>query len=223
VLLSAILVGLGILMIISVTAAVHTKKQRSALEDWAATRGWTCSQGGGGAWLEYLPRGDAGRGVWHQLRGTRDGHRVTVADYYYSTARTDSDPQGGSRTTATSHGLTVVVVVLAAPYPPVELWARVLGKFGAAVAKAMGPPAKDLTGVEEFDRRYRVHAQSGTTALVTPQVVRATLNGGLPAWQVRGDQLIVPWPGSMRADDLDSRIGRALALAAILDRSGIQA
>jgi hypothetical protein len=223
VLLSAIFVGLGILVIISVAAAVQMRKQRGALEDWAATRGWTYTQGGGGPWLQYLPRGDAGRGVWHQLHGARDGHRVTVADYYYATASTNSDAYAGSRTTTTSHGLTVVVVGLTAGHPPVELRERVFGKFGAAVAKAAGPPAKNLTGVEEFDRRYRVHAQSEATALLTPRVVRATLNGSLPAWQVRGDQLIIPWPSRMRADDLDSRITRALALAAVLDSSDTRA
>jgi hypothetical protein len=223
VLLSVILAALALLVIIGVTAAVHMKKQRAALQDWAATRGWTYTPGGGGPWLQYLPQGNAGRGVWHQLDGARDGRRVTVADYYYSTASTDTDPQAGSRTSTISRGLTVVVVGLTTGHRPVELRARVLGKLGAAVANAVGLPPDNLTGVEEFDRRYRVHAQPEAAALVTPQVIQATLNGGLPAWQIRGDRLIIPWPGKMRVDYLDGRIGHALALAAILDSSGIPA
>jgi hypothetical protein len=49
------------------------------------------------------------------------------------------------------------------------------------------------------------------------QVIQATLNRGLPAWQVRGDQLIIPWSGRIRVDYLDNRIGHSVALAALLD------
>jgi hypothetical protein len=224
VLLVIILTVAAVFVIIGVVSAVQMRKQRAALQDWAATRGWTCIPGGGGPWLQYLPQGNAGRGVWHELDGVKDERRVTVADYHYSTASTDSDPQGGSRTTTTSRSLTVVVVGLTSGHPSVELRARVFGKLGIGAAKATGLPPKNLTGVGKFDRRYRIHAHSGAAAtLVTPQVIQATLDRGLPAWQVRGDQLIIPWPGGIRADYLDNRIGHAVALAALLDSPDIPA
>jgi hypothetical protein len=61
---------------------------------------------------------------------------------------------------------------------------------------------------------YRLSA-----ALVTPQVIQATLNRGLPAWQVRGDQLIIPWPGGIRVDYLDNHIGHGPDIAHRLPRT----
>ena len=204
--------------IIAVASTVQAKRQRAALQGWAATRGWTYAPGGGGPWLQYLPRGDARRGVRHQLDGASGGHPVTVADYYYSTTSTSSDSGGGSRTSTTTHHLTVVVVGLTSGHPSVELRARVLGKLGTGVARAVGLSPKNLTGVEGFDRRYRIHADSQAAAtLLSPPVIQATLDRGLPSWQVRGDQLIIPWSGGIRLDSLDARIGHAVALAALLD------
>jgi len=224
VLLIIIVAVAALLVIMGAVSALNTRKQRAALEEWAATRGWAFIAGGGGPWLQYLPQGDAGRGVRYQLDGVRDDHRVTVAAYYYSTASTDGDPQGGSRTTTTSHSLTVVVVGLTSGLPSVELRARAFGKLGIEVAKAAGLPPKNLTGVPKFDRRYRIHAHSeAAAAVVTRAVIAVTLDRGLPAWQVRGDQLIVPWPGGFRVDRLDDRIGDAVALAALFDSADIPA
>jgi hypothetical protein len=217
-LLIIIVAVVALFVVIGVAASAQAKKQRAALRDWAAGRGWTYSRGGGGPWQQYLPRGNAGRGVSHQLDGVRDGRRLTVAGYYYKTSSTHRDPGGGSRTTTTTHRLTVVVVNLARGYPSVELKPRVLGKLGIGVAKAVGLPPKNLTGIGDFDRRYRIHAPSETgAALVTPPVIQATLIYGLPPWQVRGDQLIIPWSGKISIDYLDRRIGHAIVLAALMD------
>jgi hypothetical protein len=224
VLLVIIVAVVALFVMIGVLSAVQIKRQRAALQDWAATRGWTYIPRGGGPWLQHLPQGNAGRGVRHQVDGLKGDHPVTVADYHYTTATTDSDPRGGSRTTTTSRSLTVVVVGLMSGHPSVELRARVPGKLGIGVAKAVGLPMKNLTGVEEFDRRYRIHAHSeAAAALVSPQVIQATLSRDLPAWQVRGDQLIIPWPGRMKAEYLDNRVGCAIALAALLDFADIPA
>ena len=52
---------------------------------------------------------------------------------------------------------------------------------------------------------------------LTPAVIQASVDGDLPAGQVQGAELIVPWSGVNRADDLDQRVGQALALATALE------
>jgi hypothetical protein len=66
-------------------------------------------------WRRLLPKGSRRRRVKHQLEGTRQGRRVTVAHYWYQTEKKDDD---GKRHTATRHP-TVVVVRLAVSYPAV--------------------------------------------------------------------------------------------------------
>jgi hypothetical protein len=63
VVLIIIVAVVALFAIIAVASAVQAKRQRAALQGWAATRGWTYAPGGGGPWLQYLPRGDARRGV----------------------------------------------------------------------------------------------------------------------------------------------------------------
>jgi hypothetical protein len=134
-----------------------------------------------------------------------------VAEYYYKTTSTSSDANGGTQMSTTTHHMTVVVAGLTGGHLPVELRGRAFGKLGLAMAP--GQP----TGVAEFDRRYKVHADS--RAPLSTQVIEATVSRGLPAWQVRGGQLIIPWPGRLQSDSLDSRVGDAVALAALLDSS----
>ncbi len=71
------------------------------------------------------------------------------------------------------------------------------------MSRAVGRQPANLTGTEEFDRRYRIRAVTpGGIALVTPQVISAYLASDLPPWQVAGDQLIITWPGAIRVGDL---------------------
>ena len=137
---------------------------------------------------------------------------------------------------STEHDLTVVVVTLADRHPAVELRPRHRGEPGTGEADseesgAADPPARSLTGVGEFDRRYLIFAESA--ALVTSRVIDATLERLLPAWMVRGDMLIIPWPdtsGSVSPDyrytrlpdartagTLDARTADAVALAGLLE------
>lgn len=211
---------------------VWNRKRRAALQAWATTQGWTYQEGGGGGWLQYLPTGsDEGiggpdlQGVREQLDGVRAGRPVTVADYFYKTITVQVGPAPGtqgsaqgtqmSRTRSTKvQDLAVVVVGLTRSHPVVELRPRIFGGLGIGVAKAVGRQPKNLTGAEKFDHHYHVHAGA---AMLTPDVIKATLDARLPAWQVQGEDLIIPWTGQHSAGNLDQRIDQAIALANLLD------
>lgn len=166
--------------------AARQRPVPSALRDWARARGWIWGGDRGGPWLQYLPWGDAWRGVRGQAGGASGEHRVTVADFFFTTytpGDPDDDLQG---TLITEHCLTVVVVTLADWHPAVELRFRHRGEPGTGgtdseEADAAGPSARYLTGAGEFDRRYLISAESAATAaLVTGRVVNATLDRRLP-------------------------------------------
>jgi hypothetical protein len=181
---------------------------RRELRAWAAARGWDYREEGGGDWAAFLPRGHRRQGVKIQMAGTCLGRPMTLADYWYQVRS-----NGRSKATRTCH-LTVVVVHLAASYPAVVLHARTLGSVSLGIARAVGLSPANLTGVPEFDSRFRVEAgPDGGSGLVTEQVIRATLQAGLPPWQLRGRDLIIPWPGSPNMPDLDRKLGQAAALA----------
>jgi len=208
------------------TTRAKDRRYRSGLLDWATARGWTYRDDGApvtgllpeAEWISLLPRGRRRRGVKLQLDGTRQGRPVTVADYWYQTTHTSSS--GGASTTHTStHHLTVIVVRLAARYPAAELRRRGLGLgWGLAVSRAVGGQPANLTGTEEFDRRYQIRtATPGGSALVTPQLISAYLTSDLPLWQLSGDQLIITWPGPIKVDELDLKADQALTIAGLVD------
>ncbi len=199
--------------VVAVSALIDRRNRRE-LQAWATSRGWTYRENGGGDWAGFLPQGRRRNGVKIQLNGTWQGRPITLADYWYKTVHSN----GQTRTTRTHH-LTTVVVHLAAPYPVVVLHSRTLGSLGLGVAQAVGRHPANLTGIPEFDSRFRIEAgQHDARKLVTAQVVHATLQGNLPPWQLRGRDLIIAWPGSLNAPDLDHKLTQAHALAAQLDQ-----
>jgi hypothetical protein len=224
-----------VFVVIVVTGGAGAKKQdqryRSSLLGWATAHGWTYRDGDGpvtkllpeAEWTSLLPKGDKGRGVMLQLDGTRQGRPLTVAHYWYQTTTSsstsrDSDGHRRTSTTTHTHTLTVVVVRLAASYPAVALQRRGLGLgWGLAVFRALGRQPASLTGVEEFDRRYRIRTKAGGSSLVTPQVISAYLSSDLPPWQLSGDQLVITWPGTIKVDDLDRKVDQSLTVAGLLD------
>jgi hypothetical protein len=210
-----------------VVAKRQHQRYRSSLLSWATARGWLYRDGDGKGtrllpgteWASLLPRGDSRRGVMFQLEGTRQGRQLTVADYWYQTTSTSRDSDGHSRTSTTTHHLTVVVARLVASYPAVALQRRGLGLgWGLAVSGALGRHPANLTGVEEFDRRYRIRTKvDGAGALVTPQLINAYLASDLPPWQLSGDRLVITWPGIIKVEDLDLKVDQSLTVAGLLD------
>ena len=90
--------------------------------------------------------------------------------------------------------------------------------WGLAVSRAVGRQPANLTGTEEFDRRYQIRtATPGGDTLVTPQLISAYLTSDLPPWHLAGDQLVITWPGAINADDLDQKADQALTIAGLLD------
>jgi hypothetical protein len=222
VLMVTLAVTLFAALIVALVAAARAqdRRYRSGLLDWAKARGWTYHDGGGGEWTSLLPTGDGQWGVKVQLNGTRQSRPVTVAHYWYETTSTDRDKEGHYRTSTTTHYLAVIAVRLPARYPAVALQRRGLGwGWGLAVSRAVGRQPGNLTGTEEFDRRYRIR---GGIALVTPQVISAYLASDLPPWQLRGDQLVITWPGAIRVGDLDQKVDQALTVAGLLDSPATQ-
>jgi hypothetical protein len=212
---------------LSAAAKARDRRYRNDLLDWATTRDWTYRDGGGhvteflpeAEWVSLLPKGERRRGVNLQLDGTRQGHRVTVAYYWYQTTHTSTDSNGHHSTDTSTHNLTVIVVWLTASYPAVELRHRGRGLgWGLAVSRAVGRQPANLTGTEEFDRRYQIRtAAPGESALMTPQLISAYLTSDLPPWQLSGDQLVITCPGPIKADGLDQKVDQALTIAGLLD------
>jgi hypothetical protein len=212
---------------------------RRQLRDWATARDWTYHEDDGGEWTSLLPKGDGlgGWGVKLQLDGTRQGRQVTVAHYWYRKTETARD--GG--TSLHTANVPVIVVRLATRYPAVALQirrpSRLFPVVFPVVPWAAGLPAS-VTGVAEFDRRYRIihTATPGGSALVTPQVIsaylassgpreglKARLADGLPPWQLSGDLLIVaPLWEWIRVGRLDQMIDNALTVASLLDSPSAQ-
>ena len=56
--------------------AARPKPPPPVLRDWAQARGLTWVEYPGGPWLQYLPRGDAWRGVRGQADGVSGEHRA---------------------------------------------------------------------------------------------------------------------------------------------------
>jgi hypothetical protein len=202
--------------VLGTVAHASNRRYRSEILRWAEDGGWTYRNGGGGKWTSLLPRGNGRRGVSRQLDGTRKGRPVTVAHYTYETTSPDTQGYGTSTTT---HTLTVIVVGLAARYPAVALEHRGRGLgLGLALSQATGLKPANLSGTGEFDRRYRIRAGAAdASTLITPQVISAYLTRDLPPWQLSDDHLVITWPGPIRADDIDQKIGKALAVADLVD------
>ena len=159
---------------------------------------------------------------WPAPSGFRSGRRVTVAHYWYqttsTTSHTDSDGHRRTTTSTSTHALAVIVIWLAARYPAVELQGRGLGRgWGLALSRAVGREPPNLTGNEQFDRRYRIRgAAPDASALVTPRVISAYLAGDLPPWRLNGSQLVITWPGPVRVEEVDAQIDQALWITGLL-------
>jgi hypothetical protein len=211
--LGLILVFVAFAVIVALVHAIIEQNHRRGLQAWAMSRGLAVREGGGGDWMKSLPHGRQAD-VTVQLYGTWQGRPVIVADYWYVTSRSAGRT---TRSRRTQH-LAVVIAHLETAYPPVVLHSRGLGGLGLGIAQAMDPHPANLTGDPEFDNRFRIEAsEPGAGGLVTAQVIEATLGARLPPWQLQGQDLVIAWPGSLKAANLDQRLNHALTLADLLD------
>jgi hypothetical protein len=233
----SIFVGIGSVLILFLILSFLTrflarfsgKRSRDSILDWAAARDWNVNLSGARiyfrpeVWTRHLPRGDR-NGVRFELDGTWQGRRVTVVDYWYQTTSTtynrDGDHGGTWSTTTTVRHVAVIAVRLSAQRPAMALERRGMGLgWGLGLSRVLGHQASNLTGNEEFDRRFRIRAPAPVgTGIVPPQLIVAHLAARLPLWRVSVDQLlIISRQGTVRLKGLDERIDQAVMIAGLLD------
>lgn len=215
----AVLAVLAVLAVVIVVSLAADRKYRATVSAWAAAQGWRYREGGGGPWAARLPAGNA-RKVRLQVEGFR-GHPVTVAHYQYDTTSTSSGTDANGHhttsTTTTTHHLAVFVVHLPFGYPPIAVERRGLG---SRIARGVGYRDGLATGVEEFDRRFRVRAHDPALvpALITPALVRAHLDGVVPEWSLAGADLMSTAEGRIKVESVFRHLDPLLRVAALLVR-----
>ncbi|WP_141719411.1 hypothetical protein [Micromonospora peucetia] len=181
-----LLLGAGLAAIV-VVAHRQERERRDSWRRWAAHQGWTFTENPQVAWTGRVP-GRNRRGVRFALTGTMHGRPVGVAEYAYTETHTSTGADGNQTTSSQTHAYVVAFVWLRRPFPDLAVAPRhVFSKLGRALFGSDGY----ATGNAEFDRQWRVGAAApGQQALVGPTLLAAHLAGAVPAWSVRGPELI---------------------------------
>lgn len=214
-----VVVVVAVVAVLITVSLAMDRKYRAAVSAWAAAQGWRYREGGGGPWAARLPSGNA-RKVRLQVEGFR-GHPVTVAHYQYDTTSTSSSTGADGHTTrstsTTTHHLTVFVVHLPFSCPPIAVERRGLG---SRIARGVGYRDGLATGVEEFDRHFRVRAGDPAlvAALITPALVRAHLDGVVPEWSLAGTDLMSRTAGRIKVESVFRHLDPLLRVADLLVR-----
>ncbi|GAB2667355.1 hypothetical protein [Nocardia goodfellowii] len=201
-------VGLLALLAVLVPLQIRAERERKdAVRHWAARNGWQVAEQTRQQWTSRLP-GRNSNGVGMTLTGPVGGRWVTVAEYYYET--TDSD------NSTTRHHFVVVVVRLDRPLPPVKVATRgALSQLG----RSLFGDKPTATGHPVFDSRFRVIAPDERAAhqLIGPPLIEAHLTGAVPPWSVLGHDLLVHYPGRLRAPEtIPAYLAPVLRVAGLL-------
>ncbi|MER7330384.1 MULTISPECIES: hypothetical protein [unclassified Micromonospora] len=182
----AVLLVVGLVALV-VTAHRQERERRDRWRQWAARYGWTYAEHPQVAWTDRVP-GRSRRGVRFLLTGMLHGRPVGVAEYAYTETHTSTGADGNQTTNSQTHTYVVCSVWLRRQFPALAVAPRhVFSKLG----RALFGSDSYATGHEEFDRQWRVGAAApGQQALVGPTLIGAHLAGAVPAWSVRGTELI---------------------------------
>ena len=220
--IGTVLIGVGCaalvaLIVVGIVVSVRKdRRRRAALRQWAGRHGWTYTEKPSVDWARRLP-GTRSRGLTLMLSGVVDGYPVGVADYYYRTEST-SGVGSNSSTTTTTHYLVVVAVRLGRPAPTVGVAPRHgLSRLGRAIFGE----GKAAIGYEPFDREFKVSARDPAAArqLIGPALAAEHLAGRVPAWSLKGADLLTFHPGRLidpsRIPDL---VGPLVRVATLLGR-----
>jgi hypothetical protein len=218
----AVLIGVGcaalvVLMVVGIVVSVRKdRRRRAALREWAARHGWTYTEEPSAEWARRLP-GTRRRGLTLMLSGVVDGYPVSVADYYYQTEST-SGTGAQSSTSTTNHYLVVVAVRLGREGPTVGVAPRHgLSKLGRAIFGE----GKSATGYEPFDRDFKVTARDPAAArqLVGPALAAEHLAGRVPAWSLKGNDLLTFHQGRLTDPArIPALVGPLVRVATLLGR-----
>jgi hypothetical protein len=190
-----VLVGMG-------TRKVRKQYHREIAE-WALARGWTPREGGRDpAWKTRLPRGVDGQ-VDLQIDGASPRHGFTLVHLQKHTVTY------AATAVVIEIDFTVVVVYLPTVHPYTEIRRRSLFRR---------PSTSDTIGYAEFDKKFRVltKASDGAAAVISTALAEAHLNGDVPLWTLRDNELICHSIGKPEAKTLDATLGRALRVAELI-------
>ncbi|MFG3703671.1 hypothetical protein ACGF7U_02900 [Micromonospora sp. NPDC047670] len=213
--LAALLV-VGLVALV-VTAHRRERERRERWRHWAAHHGWAYVERPQVAWTDRVP-GRSRRGVRFALTGTLHGRPVGVAEYAYTETHTSTGADGNQTTSSQTHTYVVCSVWLRRQFPPLAVAPRHLfSKLG----RALFGSDTYATGYEEFDRQWRVGAAApGQQALVGPTLIGAHLAGAVPAWSVRGAELITYRRGRLEDPALVPSLAAPLITVADLLEQG---
>ncbi|WP_141721653.1 hypothetical protein [Micromonospora citrea] len=214
----AVLLGVGLVALV-VTAHRRERERRERWRQWAAHHGWAYVERPRVAWTDRVP-GRNRRGVRFALTGRLHGRPVGVAEYEHTETHTSTDANGNQTTNSQTHVYVVCSVWLRWQFPALTVAPRgVFSKLGRALF------GSDVyaTGHEEFDRRWRVGAAApGQQALVGPALVAAHLAGAVPAWSVRGAELITYRAGRLEDPALvPSLLAPLVTVAGLLEQGPV--
>ncbi|MEH0970962.1 hypothetical protein V6U77_07450 [Micromonospora sp. CPCC 205546] len=189
----AVLLVAGLVALL-VTVHRRERERREYWRWWAARHGWAFVERPQLTWTDRVP-GRSRRGVRFALTGTLHGRPVCVAEYAYTETQSSTGADGNQTTTSRTHTYVVCSVWLRRSFPALAVGPRhVFSKLG----RALFGSDTYATGHEEFDRQWRVGAAApGQQALVGPTLIAAHLAGAVPAWSVRGPELITYRPGRL--------------------------
>ncbi|HLS78491.1 MAG TPA: hypothetical protein VK083_17045 [Nocardia sp.] len=152
------------------------RPRRDTFARWAATHGWRYQDRTHPAWSARLPGHESGTVVF-TVTGTVHNRLVTAAEFRGESFR-----------------LSVLVVHLDRPYPPLAVLDRELSR---ELGDAFTGSTAIHTGHAAFDRQFRVVAVDRQYArlMLDPVMIRAQLDGPVERWSLAGRDLITYRPG----------------------------
>ncbi|WP_158588130.1 hypothetical protein [Actinomadura logoneensis] len=198
------------------------KARLRGLREWADVHGWTVTDGDiAPSWRDRVPFEDFRLDLL--LRGELDGRPAAVGSGS-CTVRKPPGPAAGTSGPATRAGgasaegtsatataaapgrgeaatyrLTVLTVQGDPATPDMEVRERGLG------AKLMESLAADATDEDAFEARFEI-VPAEARGRLSDAAVQAHLDSEVPAWSVRGGEIMALLPGEPRAADLDGHL-----------------
>jgi hypothetical protein len=167
-----LVIGIAVVALVAVVSYRMDKKRREALQAFGLSNGWAYSARDD-SWCDRFTGAPFGEGdsrtARNILRGPYEGTEMVAFDYCYETHSTDSK---GRRNT-TKHRFAVCALGLKAALPGLELSPESLI---TRLGNAIGFDDVELES-EDFNRRYRVHAQDPKFAydVLNPRTMQALL------------------------------------------------
>jgi hypothetical protein len=208
--------GIALVVFLSVFSIRRERKRQDRLRQWATGHEWTYTPRPSTNWPARLP-GHNKRGVTLALSGQVQGRPVSVGEYYYTETQSTSNADGTSGSSSTTHHFVVVAIWFNEQYPPIGVRPR--GMF-SKMGRALFGDEREV-GHDQFDREFRVTTKDAAYArrMVGPGLVQAHLAKAVPAWDLRGNELMAYYTGRIgEPERIPAFIDPVLRVAALLGR-----